>query len=100
MFFRLGAAAIVAGCSVSDYHPGAKIVQIDGRAFVVSQSSTAPPVYTASPDKPTAAETLGPAWASLAAPNIRAIEAASGCRVTPGTASTTQSGVTVAGVIC
>lgn len=95
-----GVAAVLTGCSVSDYMPGAQIVAIDGRDFVVSRDARNPDLYTASPDKPTAAEALGTGWASLAAPNIRAIEAASGCRAVPASGRTTQAGATLAAVSC
>lgn len=95
-----GIAAALTGCSVSDYMPGAQIVAIDGRDFVVSRNAQNPDLYTASPDKPTAEDALGPGWASLAAPNLRAIEAASGCRAVPASVRTTQAGVTVAAVSC
>ena len=99
----LALAASLSACTVADYYPNAELVEIDGRAFYVDpRPQIGPGVYMAGPNEPGMNEALAGDLVlnvNLPVANVRAIEAATGCKVRPESVRA-MGGNTLAAVAC
>lgn len=98
---KIIALALVAGCTqMTDYYPGAQLVEIGGRAFfVVERPQNGAGVYLAGPNDPAMDEVLTGRDMTLPEANVAAIEAVTGCPVVRETVRN-QEATTYAAVRC
>ncbi len=75
---KMIALDLLAGCiQMTDYYPGAEVVEVEGRAFFVApRPQNGPGVYLAGPNERGLGETLAGSNVTLPAANVAAIEAA------------------------
>lgn len=93
---------LLAGCTqMTDFHPNAQVVEIQGREFFVNaEPARGPGVYFAGPNDPAAAEVFLGSGFALPAANVAAIEAVTGCPVLRETVKNLNTGTTFAAVAC
>lgn len=90
----LVSALILGACTRMDQYYDGKVVEVDGRDFLVRQLSTGS--YQALPNEP---EMTWHVDAAIWSQNVRAIEDATGCKVDPNSVSSRDS-QTIAAVNC
>lgn len=91
----------LAACTqMTDYYPGAQVVEVEGRAFFVApRPDNGVNVYLAGPNEPALNEVVTGRDMTLPHMNVIAIEAATGCQVVQETVRNTDP-TTYAAVNC